>query len=304
MKKRGIISVIISFIGLILMPATEAAIRQKQDILPRNFGYLIGDVVKRTIVLEINHPHTLDQKQIPELGKINRWLELRKNTLEINKHKDFNRYQLELEYQIFNSESDHTEIFLPGFDLIVTTSERTLPMIFHDRLIRMMSVTEDDSSRSLEFLDLQPPISPQQVSELSGWLKLGFALLGIFLSLLLVVYIYAVLPWVGKLHGPFAHATKNLRSLRKAADTKNSSHAALKYIHAAFNQTYGKVLLHDDLEIFFQKQPAFRKLQPELTKLFTHSRAVFFDELGTSRLTVSELLKICRQCRDIERGLL
>ena len=304
MRARGIILVIISFIGLILMPATEAAIRQKQDILPRNFGYLIGDIVKRTIVLEIDHPHMLDQKQIPELGKINRWLELRKNNLKINKHKNFSRYELELEYQIFNSEPGHAEIFLPGFDLIVTTSERTLPMVFHDRSIRMMSVTEDDPSRSLEFLDLQPPISPQQVSESSSWLKLSFALFGICLSLLFLIYIYAVLPWVGKLHGPFAQAVRKLRGLRKVADTKNDSHKALKHIHAAFNQTYGKVLLHDDLEIFFQKQPAFRKLRSELTDLFSHSRAVFFDEPKTSEWTINELLNICRQCRDIERGLL
>lgn len=286
------------------MHATEAAIRQKKDILPRNFGYLIGDIVKRTIILEIDHPHSLDQKQIPELGKINRWLELRKNSLKINKHSDFSRYQMELEYQIFNSESGHAEIFLPGFDLIVTTSERTLPMVFHDRSIRMMSVTEDDSSRSLDFLDLQPPISPQKVSVFSGWLKLGFAILGAFLSLLLVIYIYAVLPWVGKLHGPFSQAVRKLRGLRKVADTKNDSHKALRHIHAAFNQTYGKVLLHDDLEIFFQEQSAFRKLQPELTKLFIHSRAVFFDEPKTSEWTINELLNICRQCRDIERGLL
>jgi len=304
MKTRGVIAVIISFTGLILMSASEAAIRQKQDILSRDFGYVIGDIVKRKIILEIEHPHTMSQEQIPKPGRINRWLELRRSDVQIKSHKEFSRYQIELEYQIFNSEPGHTEIFLPGFDLYITTSERTLPAVFHDRPIRVMSITEDDPSRSLEFLDLQPPISPQPVSEFSGWIKLGFAVLGICLSLLLVVYVYAVFPWIERLNGPFAQAARKIRSLRKSADMKDASHKALKHIHTAFNQTYGKVLLHDDLEMFFQKQPAFKKLQQELTSLFVYSRALFFDEPETSERTVSELLDICRQCRDVERGLL
>jgi|GEM_PF-4040916 len=291
-------------IGLSLMSPVEAAIRQKQDILPRTFAYVIGDIITRTIILEVDHPHTLDQKQIPRLGRVNRWLEIRKNNLQIDRHRGFSRYQLELEYQIFNSEPGHTEIFLPGFDLILTTSERTLPVVFHNRPIHMTSVTVDDPSRSLEFLDLQPPISPQQVSEFTDWSKIGLAVLGLCFSFLLVVYIYAVLPWVGKLNGPFSQAVRKMRSLRKTTETRENYHQALRHIHKAFNQTYGKVLLLDDLDSFFQQKPAFSKLRRELTSLFVHSRAYFFSESETSEWTVNKILNICRQCRDIERGLM
>ncbi len=304
MKNRGIVSVIFFAMALFSLPAVEAAIRLKQDALSRDFGYVIGDLVTRTIMLEIEHPHTLQRSDIPKPGRINRWLELVKNDLQVDRKRNFSRYRLELQYQIFNSEPGRAEVFLPGFDLSLTTSERMLPLVFHDLPIKVLSITSDDPSRSLEFLDLQPPVSPQPVSELSGWVELGLAVTGLVLSLMLITYVYAVLPWSVKRAGPFARAVKKLRRLRQTTGTRENYRDVLKTIHEAFNQSYGKVLLFEDLEEFFRQQPSFRKMRRELTELFAHSRAFFFaGSEKRSRWPLTRLIKICRQCRDIERGL-
>lgn len=304
MTSRIFLSGTLCLAGLFLLSSAEAAIRLQEDRLSRNFGYVIGDLVTRSITLEIEHPHNLQREQIPESGKINHRLELRSSNLEIKNRRGYTRYELTLMYQIFNTAAEKNTILLPGFELTLDTVERRLPIVFQGLPIQTMRITPDDPTRSLQVLDLQPLAAPQLASLGSTWFQLIVSCVGIVISLLILAFLYTGLPWIKKLQGPFSKTFIKLRSLKKSTDGPSGYQRGLRYLHDAFNQTHGKVLLHDDLDDFLQQHASFNQIRPELAQLFAKSRAVFFSGADSADASIAELLSICRKCRDIERGLL
>ena len=117
-------------------------------------------------------------------------------------------------------------------------------------------------------------------------------ILGILLSLLILAYIYTGFPWSRKRQEPFARALLKLHALRKSSEHPSGYLSALRYLHEAFNQTHGKVLLHDDLGEFLEQHASFNQIRPELTQLFVKSRAIFFDDADKGDGSISELLAL------------
>jgi mxaA protein len=78
-------------------------------------------------------------------------------------------------------------------------------------------------------------------------------------------------------------------------------------LHEALNTTAGYSLFSNNMEAFLAKKPAFRNIQAELNQLFSLSRKVFFESNTAQPIDPEQLVwlgKLCKQCRDCERGLI
>ena len=77
------------------------------------------------------------------------------------------------------------------------------------------------------------------------------------LALLLLAYLFWVVPFLHSTNGPFARAYRDLKNLQKKPCDKSLYRDALRCVHDALNQTAGKVLLVKDLNCFFSDYPHF-----------------------------------------------
>ena len=132
---------------------------------------------------------------------------------------------------------------------------------------------------------------------------LSVALLG---AVAYLVYLNGSIPLLRRSHGPFARAHRRLKSLERRPYGDPEKRAAYRYLHAAFNETAGRVLFADDLDSFFAEQARFRGLRVPIESFYFESRQLFFSVEAHNPATatsVDALLRLALRFRDAERGL-
>lgn len=287
-----------------LLGVAGAAVRSIQVSKPRTFGYMIGDVFQQRIQIELDDPWTLDTESLPANGRIGIWLERRITRYEQRRIAKGIRYQLELQYQIFNVGNKTVDIFTPRLELRSVNAEKQIPVFIQATGVSVAPVTTNDSHQVLNYLELQPPVKPPLINTAIACTLLAAGCAGLLFSLTVFGYIFGKLPGVRRTQGPFARALGRLGALQKTCPDAETYRRALRHVHQAFNETAGRVVMADDLEQFFFEQPRHAALHEPIERLFHHSRRVFFESDGAALASdFSNIVELCRQCRDIERGL-
>ncbi len=121
-----------------------------------------------------------------------------------------------------------------------------------------------------------------------------------------LVYLNGSIPLLRRSHGPFARAHRRLKSLERRPYGDPEKRAAYRYLHAAFNETAGRVVFADDLDSFFAEQPRFRGLRASIESFYFESRRLFFSLEAHNPATatsVDPFLRLALRFRDAERGL-
>ncbi|MFO1350545.1 MAG: hypothetical protein U1F68_07675 [Gammaproteobacteria bacterium] len=277
----------------------QVAVRQIEVDNPRPFGYLIGDRIERDIRFELSKPYRLEVRALPKPGRINLWLELRPPRVEASDAGVVNRYRIKMTYQARNLDARHKTIAVPQLyrftvPAMAARSNKPSP----SPAWRFTVATLTDPAESVA--DIRPPLAPP-VKAMS---RLAVAIPALLLVVALTGLAYAWGLGAGWGRSPFAVAIRRLRRLRR--DPWDAAHygEALRYVHAAFNETAGQTLFAEGLDAFFARAPRYAPLQHAITALFRHSRAVFFGayEEG-AHYSLAALIAICRDCRRAERGL-
>lgn len=276
-----------------------------QTIEPdRAVGYVIGDLISRTIKLKAKKPYTLLDTSLPIVGYEKRWkgqvsgIELRHISKEVSQDANSTTYTLHLTYQVFTSYvtakpanlpaevvkfSGNKEIFqyrIPSWNF------RVSPLAIFGQV-----VVERDMSQFR---------GPLLLDNQQETLRLKI-LLGIFaVALLGLLYILGKHAWLPRMGGPFAKAYRDLRKLPKTA---GSLQPAIQRVHQALNLSAGSSVFN--AESFIRSQPVFASLKPELEQFFTLSSTVFFETAASTPLQQPEhwLAQLCLNCRNIERGM-
>ena len=267
---------------------------------PRNYGYFIGDTIQHQYVLALNSPYRLQQQTLPEAGRIDHWLQ--RYPVEVMEWTQAGAafYQITLNYQIINLTSSTQELATPEYKFYFSAGEGALSVVVPQWRFRASSLLDPQHVVSQMQAD-QPP--PQWVQSKAVFWLCGA---GVLLSLGGFLYIHGRWPFWQRHNGPFAQACRQLRQLSKQGISEQAYLNALRIIHRAFNQTAGRTVFAEDLESFFVQNQRFQKLRQPIERYFTHSRARFFGLRG-DRLEAcyspDALLSLCRDCRDLERGL-
>lgn len=281
----------------------------------RNVGYLMGDILDRTITLEVKKPYKLIETTLPIVGYEHRYqgqvsgIELRKISHTKKESNTSTTYVMQLSYQVFATAPTVKPALLPA-EIVKfqgpSTSEakdglvqyRIPEFYFRSSPMAVFGAVkiEDDMSPLRQPILLQP--YPEKQKLVAYLAVLSLSLLG----LLYIIGSHAWLPLMGK---PFARASRQLAKLspKEAKDLK----VAISALHQALNTTAKYSVFSDNLATFIQCNPSFKTIESEMGQFFALSHQVFFNTQNPpgheESCSLVWLRKFCKQCRDCERGL-
>jgi mxaA protein len=288
------------------LPSIDEKYITVKEVNPtRDAGYVVGDVLNRTVTLEIKKPYELIKESLPIVGYEHRWkgqvsgIELIKISTESKEHANSVSHVIDLSYQVF------------------TTSRTARPAILRGEIVKIRNATNKDVVQyripSFNFRvsplsvygqvvlkdEMSPFVPPLQLDSSKEKLYLRLLIGALTLSLLGLLYILGVHAWLPKMGAPFAKA---YRDIRKMPNDATSLKQAVSRVHQSINVTAGASVFSHTIDDFLKAKPAFTPMKKELETFFNFSREVFF-EAGNSTVTKEWLLSLCCKLRDCERGL-
>lgn len=277
----------------------------------RRVGYTVGDIITRTVFLEIKKPYVLIDESLPIVGYEKRYkgqvigIELRNIAHEKDEHNNSVNHKIKLSYQVFTNSVVAKPAILPAEYL------RLINVNSHGKDIvryRIPSYEIAISPLSIfgavkieaDMSDFRGPLLLNAHKE-KQQLKIAIVMLG--LSLLGLLYIVGQHAWLPKMGGAFAKAYK---SLRKLASDPQGLQQGVSIMHQAINTSAGHSVFGDTLQTFLAKKPAFVGLKNEFEQFLSLSRQVYFEPNAAHTVPgdpLKWLQSFAKRCRDCERGL-
>ena len=294
----------------VVLPDIDAKyVTIKEDNPTRDAGYVVGDILERTITLTVKKPYELVKESIPIVGYEHRWkgqisgIELSKVSSEEMPHSDSVTHVIHLTYQVF------------------TTGKLAKPAALRAEILKMRNTEKKETLQyrvpsfnfrvsplsvfgSVKLKEEMSPFTPPFLIDSSKQkltLKLLTGLLS--LSMLGLLYIFGMHAWLPRMGAPFAKA---YRDIRKMSDTAEGLQQAVARIHESLNKTAGTSLFGNNIDTFIQGKSAFSPVKQDIEKFFSLSRKVFFEPesvQNSNEHSKAWLLTFCRHLRDCERGL-
>jgi mxaA protein len=275
-------------------------------------GYTVGDILTRHFTVSIKKPYTLIPESLPIIGYEKKY---RGQPLGINVSNmlhsekddgDKTIHDITISYQVFTTSVVAKPGALPTEYLRLINTETKGKDIVKYRIpsfefvISPLSIfgqvkVEDDMSGYR---------GPLLLSSNSEKIRLKVLLVILALCLLSLLYILGTHAWLPRMGGPFA---QTFRAIRHLPNDKSNLELAVTKMHESLNKTAGNSLFSDNLAEFLKQKPAFKTIESELLQFFVLSRHVFFEPNTTHEAgnePIQWLAKLCRRCRDCERGLI
>ena len=286
----------VTLLPAVAFAADDVVVKRLDIRQPRTYGYQIGDKFERLITFLVHEPYVLDTEALPEPGKLNTWLAIEAPDIEQNAMGSYTRMQLRLVYQVTNVETGVAQIPVPHHDLVFTDGTDQVKVLVPAIRIELNTITDPRST------DLQADEPPQALTQRYDLIVLCAAVLLLALAGLGWRY-YGVT--LSDKKQPFTSAWRRWRRRLGSADEETTV-AALRDIHRAFNDTAGRTVFAETLDEFFREHAQFAPLRQAVNDYFNYSRAVFFaagDNAAVTQYSPAELVEFLRACSDAERGL-
>ncbi|MGH8491415.1 MAG: hypothetical protein ACREXS_21790, partial [Gammaproteobacteria bacterium] len=258
-----------------LASSAQSPIERFDFLTPRPFGYLIGDVIRHEVQLDLKQPYTLQKGSIPTAGNLNYWLELRNVAVEELEQQAAKRYRILLTYQTFYAPVGVKALSIPAFRLVLSGPDHLDVPIpaweFTMSPLRELAVRTKGGRGYV-----RPDARPRPIDARGHGIRLSLFAAATVATLLYTLWRYG--QWPGRRRRPFARARRELRRLRRGAMDLTVYKQALQAIHRAFNETAGAPIFPGSLQQFMQQRPAFLPLMGEIEAFFERSRYLFFAE--------------------------
>lgn len=294
----------------VVLPSIDDKFISIQEVNPtKDAGYVVGDVLERTIHLTIKKPYELVKESLPIVGYEHRWkgqisgIELTKITTTETKQAESVTHTLHLSYQVFTTGRTAKPSALRSeiLKLRNTQNKRIVQYQIPTFTFRISPLSVIGQIKLEQ--EMSPFVNPilLDASKDTLHLKLFLALLAV--SLLGLLYIFGINAWLPRMGAPFAKA---YRDIRKLPDTELGLQQSIALIHNALNRTAGTNIFQNNVDKFFLSKPNYLPIKQEFEEFFKLSAYAFFDSkisLETKETSKNWLLKFCRHCRDCERGL-
>lgn len=265
---------------------------------PRAFGYQVGDVLTRRIVIDVPRRLKLDESSLPTTGRVGQSFELREVEHRQQPGWTGRRHVLLLRYQVFRAVAQPRVLDLPAFVLRFKGEPRGEEWRVDYAPIGLAPIAPSEPVLRTGLGLLRPDVPPILIDTLGERLRL--AVYAAIAAGLLVYLSYMVWGWGWwqRRHRPFSQALRRLRSM--PADRVRE---AWRITHAALDAAAGRVMDAGGVESFVTLSPQYAALAGELRWFFGRSQAVFFAGAATGDDDLQRLVALCRHGRAIERGL-
>jgi len=272
----------------------------------RTVGYLVGDILSRTVTLEAKNPYVLVGTSLPIVGYEKKYkghgtgIELRTVSLQQTTAGDKTIYTLQLEYQVFTTNRVARPAALPAETVKFSGEHRMVEIRIPSWGFRISPLAVFGSVKLEQ--DMSPYRGPLLIDTSAASKRLTVLLAIFVIALVGLLYVLGANTWLPRMGGPFAKA---YRDLRKIPATEAGLQQALARLHQAFNTTAGGSVFSDNLDSFLINKPGFVPIRHDIERFFGMSDNVFFASAcsTTGESPLLWLREFCRKCRNCERGL-
>jgi mxaA protein len=282
-------------------PATAADTLQGITVEPRAFGYHVGDLVEREVVVHAPEGFVLDEATLPRPGARGKAVELRHVSRRSEAESGGTRHRLLLTYQVFVSPTEVRTLEIAPFSLGFKGEGREQGLRIDAWPVTVSPLVPVDVSPRNGLGEMRPDVAPPLIDTRPSQRRLVLYGAVLLLCLAYLAQVYVALPWWGRRKRPFANAWRQLGGL-PADSPAPERRAAFQRVHEALNQTAGEVLFEQGVERFVAAQPRYAGLRADLLAFFRESRREFFAEGDPAAGDSRWLVEFCRKCRDAERG--
>lgn len=302
--RPGMAAVLLAMIASFSPPA-NAAVETLTVTTPRQFGYVIGDLIEHRVSLVLRPGFELDTASIPAPGRTTRWLSLNQSALDGEARDGTSRHTIRLRYQVVNAAQNVIGAGTPPISLRVIGPEGDLPVVIPVWGFTIGPVVKPEERPPGTLPDLRPALPPTPIPTTARTARvaaLGLLAVGL-LALVAWRHLRERFGWIAP--GPFGHACRRLERRTKTAHAPGTYEDALVDVHAAFNATAGRAVFAHDLARFFIEHPRFEPLRAPIEVLFAESAVLFYGSGGESPSrgqSLDGLRTLCGACRDVERS--
>jgi mxaA protein len=301
MKNTIIKSIVLcSFLTFTTLVFAQSTMKILGTINPSiNSGIQIGDVLNRTVEVEVDADLELPKTALPIKGERRDEIELTDITVKSDTRGERKVLTIALSYQVFGTADKPVLMQLPAEQLELTGGEEEISINIQAwKFWYAPLVPEGVEKAKLHLLpQSKPTLLELEKHQTNLW---------IFISLLTVgalglIYVNANKAWLPFMNGAFAKAYRKIKKLQ--ADEAGYEQAFIA-MHQAFNQTYGANLFANDLPQFFVAKAQFLKMESDIARFFNESNTSLFGAQATQDYYyLKELKVLCKRLRDCERGV-
>jgi mxaA protein len=272
-------------------PAGAAPALSVQTVEPRPFGYTVGDVLVRR-VLVASGDAAVDPASLPKPGRYGRWFALREATALSDGAR--------LVYQLVNSPPQPDQENLPSLTLrLIGPDGRAWEAQIGPFTVAMSPVAHFGPYDVIQADDLRADLEPRPIDTRSRRQRVfgyGAGLLALA-GVGLVPALARRLGW--RRAGPFVRAWRALRRAPLRGDDAAARRGALRRLHQALDEAAGRTLALDNVEGLLQAQPWLTPARQTVQALLAESRAAFFGEAAPPPR--ARLLRLAAQLAGLER---
>ncbi|CAL1239071.1 hypothetical protein [Candidatus Methylocalor cossyra] len=263
---------------------------------PRDYGYLIGDLIVHRLTVELPAAYRLEPGFLPRPGAVNDWLEIRSVAWDRTDEGDAARYRIRVTYQVFKGVRSPERATVPALPLRFTGPE-PLTLTAPEWSFSLAPLIAPETGD--EAVAIRAPRAPEPASTLPQQRRLGGFLAG---ALVLGAWLLrGRLGW-SRRPQPFHRAYRELRRLLRGPASPETYRTAAKLLHRALDETAGYTVFAGQLDRFCQQRPAFAALRAELAEFFAFSQRLFFTATATpADYPPPRLEALCRRCAAAER---
>ena len=263
-----------------------------QTVEPRPFGYTVGDVLERRLLVDRARDGTLDPASLPRPGRSGRWFQLR----EVAPLPDGVR----LIYQIVNAPPQPDQENLPSLSVrVIGHDGRVQEATIGPFTVTMAPIAHFGPDDVIQPGDVRPDLDPRPI-DTSSRRRRVFAYAAALTALgaaLLAPALARRLGW--QPGGPFARAARALGRPALRGDDAAARSRALRRLHEALDEAAGRTLALDNVELLFGTHPWLAPARAKIEALMIDSRAAFF---GQAPLPArSRVISVAAQLADLER---
>jgi mxaA protein len=270
-------------------------------IEPRAFGYHVGDIVEREVIVQAPRGFVLDEATLPRPGARGKALELQAVSQHTESESGGTRHELKLRYQVFMSPTEVRTLEIVPFSLSFKGDGRDQDLRVEAWPVTVSPLVPTEVSPREGMGELRPDAAPPLIDTRSTQTRLLAYGVVLLLCLAYLAQVYIAMPWWASRKRPFANAWRQLSGL-PAGSPSVEWRAAFQRVHDALNQTAGEVVFEHGVDRFVAAQPRYAGLRAELLTFFEQSRREFFAGGQPAADGGRWLVEFCRKCRDAERG--
>jgi len=293
---RRIVTVLVAALAVSLSASAALDHIVVQASEPRAFGYSIGDVVSRHVVIDAPPGLALDAGSLPSIGRRGKALELR----QVAWRQRGEHYEIDFEYQVFLAPREVRTLEMPTVMLRFLGSPRAQDVRIEAWPVTVAPLVPVEVSPRHGLGELQPDRPTPLIDTHAARQRMALYGAVILVLLAYLAGVYWGMPWWSSRHRPFSRAWAALRTMHAGAPSQ--AQAAVQHLHEALNLTAGQVLFEPGLDRFLAAQPRFEPVRFELARFFGYSRGLFFGNAADDGQDLRWLIDFCRRCRDLERG--